>query len=76
MPDQPSECDPELLAKFAASLAHDLNNMLQVVNGNLELLAERIEDDSLRGYLTNAQAGARQITELAHELWDLPHELP
>jgi len=49
-------------------LAHTLNNLLQVVNGNLELLSNRVEDEQLRGYVRNAQAAALQITELAQDL--------
>jgi two-component sensor histidine kinase len=51
-------------------LAHKLGNLLQVVNGNLELLAARIEDERLLGYLRNAQAAADQLTDLAHALVD------
>jgi signal transduction histidine kinase len=54
--------------EFAHSLAHTLNNLLQVINGNLELLETRIEDDRLRGYIRNAQLAAKQLTELADHL--------
>jgi two-component sensor histidine kinase len=59
-------------ADFERELAHRLGNLLQVVNGNLELLAARIEDERLRGYLANAQAAAGQLAEIAHGLVDEP----
>jgi two-component sensor histidine kinase len=59
-------------AEFERELAHRLGNLLQVVNGNLELLGARIEDPQLRGYLRNAQAAANQLTEIAHGLVDEP----
>ena len=70
IPEQHARQDAECAAQFAASLAHSLNNLLQVVNGNLELLAARVEDPQQRGYIANAQAAARQITELANELYE------
>jgi hypothetical protein len=61
-------------AEFERALAHKLGNLLQVVNGNLELLGVRIDDPQLRGYIRNAQAAAAQLTEIAHELVDEPAE--
>ena len=60
--------DAEDATELAQSLAHTLNNLLQVVNGNLELLATKVEDEKLRGYIRNAQLAAEQITEMAHGL--------
>jgi len=60
--------DAEDATELAQSLAHTLNNLLQVINGNLELLETRVEDDRLRGYIRNAQLAARQLTELADDL--------
>ncbi|HEY7806107.1 MAG TPA: histidine kinase dimerization/phospho-acceptor domain-containing protein [Croceibacterium sp.] len=60
--------DAEDATEFAQSLAHTLNNLLQVINGNLELLETRVEDDRLRGYIRNAQLAAQQLTELADDL--------
>jgi hypothetical protein len=61
-------------AEFERALAHKLGNLLQVVNGNLELLNVRIDDPQLRGYIRNAQAAAAQLTEVAHGLVDEPAE--
>ena len=68
IPEQHARRDAEQATEFALSLAHTLNNLLQVVNGNLELLSTRVEDEKLRGYIRNAQLAAQQITELAHDL--------
>ena len=66
--EQHARRDAEQAAEFAASLTHTLNNLLQVVNGNLELLATRVQDEQLRGYIRNAQLAAQQITELANNM--------
>jgi nitrogen-specific signal transduction histidine kinase len=68
IPEQRARHDAQPAAEFAPSLAHTLNNLLQVVNGNLELLATKVQDEKLRGYIRNAQLAAEQITEMAHGL--------
>ena len=70
IPEQHARRDAEQTTEFALSLAHTLNNLLQVVNGNLELLATRVEDPQLAGYVRNAQLAAQQMTELADDLQD------
>lgn len=65
---------PDEVAQFAAIVAHNLNNLLQVVRGNLEMAAARSDDEQLRGYLDNAMIAAQQITDFAHELYDDPME--
>lgn len=68
IPEPHARRDAEHANAFALSLAHTLNNLLQVVNGNLELLAARVQDEQLRGYIHNAQLAAQQITKLAQGL--------
>jgi len=58
----------EAVRELAARLAHQLGNLLQVVNGNLELLAQRTTDESALRYLDNARAAAEQLTELTRAL--------
>ena len=58
----------EAVREHAARLAHQLGNLLQVVNGNLELLAQRTTDEAARHYLANARAAAEQLTELTRAL--------
>ena len=74
IPEKHARRDAEQATEFAVSLAHTLNNLLQVVNGNLELLATRVQDEQLRGYIRNAQIAAQQITELAHGLNGCPDD--
>ena len=46
----------------------ELGNLLQVVNGNLELIAQRTTDETTQHYLANARAAADQLTELTRAL--------
>jgi signal transduction histidine kinase len=68
--EQHARRDAADATELALSLAHTLNNLLQVVNGNLELLEARVEDAQLRGYIRNAQLAAKQLTQLANDLHD------
>jgi signal transduction histidine kinase len=58
----------QAVREHAAHLAHQLGNLLQVVNGNLELIAQQATDDTLLRYLANARAAADQLTELTRAL--------
>ena len=58
----------EAVRSFAAGLAHQLGNLLQAVNGNLELVAQRTTDETALRYLANARAAADQLTELTRTL--------
>ena len=58
----------EAVRVFAAALAHQLGNLLQVVNGNLELIAQQTTDEAVLRYLANARAATEQLTELARSL--------
>jgi hypothetical protein len=51
-----------------SGLAHDLANLTQVVNGNLELLDAHVTAASARRYLANARAAATQLSELSRLL--------
>lgn len=68
VPEPYAKCHAEGTREFVPSLAHTLNNLLQVVNGNLELLSTRVQEEQLRGYIRNAQIAAQQITDLAQSL--------
>jgi signal transduction histidine kinase len=54
--------------ELATDLAHQLGNLLQVVSGNLELVAQRTTDETTLHYLANARAAAEQLTELMRAL--------
>ena len=49
-------------------LAHQFANLMQVVNGNLELLDGQITDQPGRRYLANARAAAAELSELSRSL--------
>lgn len=58
----------EAVQELAARVSHRLGNLLQVVNGNLELIAQRTTDETTLRYLANARTAAEQLTELARSL--------
>jgi len=67
-PDQAGRLREEAVREFAGRLAHTLGNLLQVVNGNLELIAQRTTDETALRYLDNARAAAGQLTDLVRSL--------
>lgn len=72
-PDEAERLTNEAVSELASRLAHQLGNLLQVVNGNLELIAQRTTDEATLRYLANARTAAEQLTELAR---GLPTETP
>lgn len=58
----------EAIGQLTAGAAHDFNNILMAVMGNLQLIGSRVSDDSLRRFVKNgieaAQRGARLTTQL------------
>jgi signal transduction histidine kinase len=60
----------EAMRELAARLAHQLGNLLQVVSGNLELIAQRTTDETALRYIANARLAAEQLTELTRTLQD------
>lgn len=59
----------ESLGKLTGGMAHDFNNYLGVIIGNLELLKETAPPDpSLREMIDTAEAGAMRAAELTRSL--------
>jgi PAS domain S-box-containing protein len=53
------------VAKLANAAAHEINNPLTVVGGNLQLLAEKVRDrPELARYLERGERGVRQIADM------------
>jgi PAS domain S-box-containing protein len=53
------------VAKLANAAAHEINNPLTVVGGNLQLLAERLHDrPELTRYFERGERGVRQIADM------------
>ena len=73
-PEEAERLRNEAVCELGARIAHQLGNLLQVVNGNLELIAQRTTDESALRYLANARAAAEQMTELARTLPTEPPE--
>ena len=73
-PDEIERLRGEAARELASRIAHRLGNLLQVVSGNLELVAQRTTDEAALRYLANAQTAAQQLTELARSLPSDPPE--
>jgi signal transduction histidine kinase/CheY-like chemotaxis protein len=58
----------EMLGRMARGVAHDFNNMLTVVLGNLETLEETLADPAQRAMLRRARQGAEAGAGLAGSL--------
>src|ERR1700730_8363056 len=59
----------ELVGTLAGGIAHDLNNILQVIITNLDLATAAAEfDEELPKYLDHARQGARRATSLSRRL--------
>jgi signal transduction histidine kinase len=58
----------EAVAQLTGGLAHDINNMLTVVTGNIERAIRRIEDDEVRQFLARARQGVNMGAKLNRQL--------
>jgi two-component sensor histidine kinase len=67
-PGEAARLRDDAVRALSTRLAHQLGNLLQVVNGNLELIARRTDDATTLRYLGHARAAAEQLTQLARSL--------
>ena len=60
----------ETVGQLTGGIAHDFNNLLQIVNGNLDLLRQKLPDDSahLKRYADRAFTGADRAATLTQRL--------
>lgn len=59
----------EAIGQLTAGMAHDFNNLMQVVTGNLEVVAERAGNDPvMREALASAQKAAEKGGQLTQQL--------
>ncbi len=58
----------EAIGQLTGGLAHDFNNLLTVISGNLEMLEDRLGDDTLRVLLREAQDAAEDGAKLTGQL--------
>ena len=58
----------EAVGQLTGGIAHDFNNLLLVITGNLELLEERLEDDTDRELLKEARDAVKLGSQLTDQL--------
>ncbi len=58
----------EAIGQLTAGLAHDFNNLLQVVSGNIDIVANQVEDERHQRLLTNAARAADRGSKLTRQL--------
>ena len=66
----------QAMGTMAGGLAHDFNNALAVVLGNLELVTDRVHDPELREMLEDIRAAASSAAQLAQRLLRLGRTEP
>lgn len=64
----------EVAGQLASGVAHDLNNLLTVVGGNLELADERIDDDLTHTLIRRALEVVRRGVTFNNRLLSLVHD--
>ena len=65
----------EAIGKLTGGLAHDLNNLLTVIVGNVELLALKAEDETAEG-LDAIMQSATRASDLTHRLLAFARKQP
>ncbi|HZC17402.1 MAG TPA: response regulator [Caulobacteraceae bacterium] len=58
----------EAVGHLTGGVAHDFNNILQVIRGNLELIAAKVKDAEASQRITNALHGANRAAALTRQL--------
>lgn len=60
----------ETVGQLTGGIAHDFNNLLQIVNGNLDILRQKIPEEStqLRRYAERAMVGGERAATLTQRL--------
>lgn len=58
----------EVVGQLTGGVAHDFNNILMIVLGNLELLEARLSTGEERQLIGNSMNAARRAAELTHQL--------
>jgi signal transduction histidine kinase/CheY-like chemotaxis protein len=67
----------EALGQLTGGLAHDLNNMLAIIIGNLDMLARRLTDDEARRrFVDQALEGAQRAARLTQSLLAFSRQQP
>ena len=66
----------EAIGGLTGGVAHEFNNLLMVVTGNLELLRDRLDDDALNKWVNTALKGAKRGAELTQRLLSFARRQP
>ncbi len=66
----------QTVAKLATGVAHDFNNILTIIRGNADLLAEQISDSSTREFLAEIDVSVEKASLLANRLLALGRNQP
>ncbi|ASJ72731.1 hybrid sensor histidine kinase/response regulator [Granulosicoccus antarcticus] len=64
------------IGNLTGGVAHDFNNILAVISGNLELLEERISEPLARGYVQTSFRAVKHGAELTHQLLAFARKQP
>ncbi|MDB5715692.1 MAG: hybrid sensor histidine kinase/response regulator [Sphingomonadales bacterium] len=64
----------EVVGRIAGGLAHEYNNMLQVISGNVRLIADRSDDAEIAGLADAAQAAVERGVLLSGKLLSFSQE--
>ncbi len=64
------------IGNLTGGVAHDFNNILAVISGNLELLDEAVSDASARKYIATSQHAVQLGAELTHQLLAFARKQP
>ncbi len=64
------------IGNLTGGVAHDFNNILAIIAGNLELLDEVIDDSSARQYIATSQHAVDLGAELTHQLLAFARKQP
>jgi PAS domain S-box-containing protein len=66
----------EAIGQFSAGVAHDFNNALTVIAGNLELLLDRVRDERDRHLLRSCRRAAENAESLTRDLLTFARRQP
>ena len=67
----------EALGQLTGGVAHDFNNMLNIVMGNLEMIQRRISnDDPIQRWISDALTGSERAAAVTHKLLAFARKQP
>ncbi len=67
----------EAMGQLTGGVAHDFNNMLNIVIGNLEMIQRRVpNDDPMHRWISNAITGSERAAAVTHKLLAFARKQP